>query len=132
MTRLVDLKDVRAVRVRPKSGRVYDPEAWVLWTAEELRVLLNAGKKALMAAADNIPSAYEVVISLPKEKHGQGTATKSDYTEKVQEKDGGIPVLEGVVYIPETAPVLVRTEQAMHAAEAAESARFSFRASRSG
>jgi hypothetical protein len=91
VTRLMDLGYLRAVRLRPTSGPYDDVREWELKTAEEL-------KGELAAAIDELPpnpaTAHEVPLFPAKQ--------------------------EGVVYVPETAPVLVRAEFGVLAAEAAE------------
>ncbi|MEJ7636927.1 MAG: hypothetical protein WKF75_02790 [Singulisphaera sp.] len=94
VTRFVELDDVRAVRIRSGTGEAGDPWTWSFQTAEALHGEIQAAKVALEAAARD-GAAYELPFSAGH---------------------------EGVVYVPETAPVLVRTEYGVPAAEAAEAA----------
>ncbi len=91
VTRLMNLDYLRAVRLRPASGSYHDVREWELKTAAELKAELAA---AINELPPNPATAYEVPLFPAKQ--------------------------EGVVYVPETAPVLVRAEYGVLAAEAAE------------
>lgn len=95
VTRFVELDDVRAMRIRSGTGKAEDPWTWTFQTAEALHERIQAAKVALRGAAKD-GAAYELPFA----------------AENV-----------GIVYIPESSPVLVRTEYGVPAAEAAESAR---------
>jgi hypothetical protein len=92
-TWFVNVEDIRAVRLRPESGQYQELREWTLRTAEDLHEELEDAKRSLKQAASHPMTAYEFLL---------------------------FPDLEGVVYIPETAPVLVRTEYGLPAAEAFE------------
>jgi hypothetical protein len=101
VTRLVSLKDVRAVRFRSGTGTSNDPWVWALMTCEDLFEDLEKARKRLNSISGDPGSAS---ARLSYEQHLPYGA-------------------DGVVYVPETAPVLVRTEFGVPAAEAYESAR---------
>jgi len=92
-TRFVNVEDIRAVRLRPESGQYQELREWTLRTAEDLHEELEVAKGSLKQAASKTRTAYEILL---------------------------FPELKGVVYVPETAPVLVRTEYGLPAAEAFE------------
>ncbi len=94
VTRLMNLDYLRAVRLRPASGSYNDVRGWELKTAEELHAELATAKSQLPAKP---ATAHEVPLFPAQQAQ------------------------EAVVYVPETAPVLVRAEYGVLAAEAAES-----------
>jgi hypothetical protein len=93
VTRLMNLDYLRAVRLRPASGSYNDAREWELKTAEELQAELATAKSKLPAKP---ATAHEVPL-FPAQQ-----------------------VQEGVVYVPESAPVLVRAEYGVLAGEAAD------------
>jgi hypothetical protein len=97
VTRLLSLKDLRAVRLRPSDSEAYDDvREWELKTREQLQAELATATSGLPAKP---ATAHEVPL----------------FDEAEQ---------EGVVYVPETAPVLVRTEFGVLAGEAADVGRY--------
>ncbi len=105
VTQFVNLDYLRAVRLRPESGRYDDLREWTLRVDVDLHkeledakeTLKQAAKETLKQAASETRGAYEFLL---------------------------FPEHQGVVYVPETAPVLVRTEYGVVAAEASESGCF--------
>jgi len=94
VTQFVNLDYLRAVRLRPESGRYDDLREWTLRVDVDLHKELEDAKETLKQAASETRGAYEFLL---------------------------FPERQGVVYVPETAPVLVRTEYGVVAAEASES-----------
>lgn len=120
VTRLVDLAYLRAVRVRPESGRYHNLSDWTVLTIEDLHGNLDDAKEALnLAVAEEATTSYEVplfpeVLEEAPDEPGQGEVEAPAQGAVVE------PERQGIVYVPETAPVLVRTEYAVTAVEAAE------------
>lgn len=100
VTRLVALEDVRGIRLRPSDDEYAPLKDWTLLTAEDFQVPIQEVKDRLKLAADGNGRAFEIPLF-----------TAANNTD---------PQLQGIVYVPETAPTLVRTEYAVSAAEAAE------------
>jgi hypothetical protein len=98
VTRFVSLENVRAIRFCSGSNSMDDPWKWKLKISEELSVDFRATKEELKAHSETFASA----------------GTKLSF-EHVLESG-----LRGIVYVPETAPVLVRTEVAVVAALAVD------------
>jgi hypothetical protein len=121
VTRLVSLEDARAVRFRPESGRPADLWDWTLYTADDLHDELEYAKAALSQAAAAQPGAHE--LPLVPEKGPKGPdATPPDRAGQpptAGKPAGAARQPQGIVYVPESAPVLVRVEYGVVAAEAA-------------
>jgi hypothetical protein len=116
VTRLVNLEDFRAVRLRPESGRYDNMREWTLKTAEDMHKELEEAKYQLKEAAGGSFSGFELLLFPERKEQG--------YDAGLKHRDVARTERQGVVYVPETAPVLVRTEQGLPAAEAVESVRF--------
>ena len=98
VTRFVSLENVRAIRFCSGSNTMDDPWRWKLKISKELSVDLRTTMEELKAHSQSFASA----------------GTKLSF-EHVLESG-----LRGIVYVPETAPVLVRTEVAVVAAQAVD------------
>jgi hypothetical protein len=93
VTRLVALEDVRAVRLYSGKGSIGESQSWTYKTIEELSGLINDKTNLLMGVAKS-GLAYEVEL----------------FAEPA------------IVFVPESAPVLLRYEIGVTAAVCAESA----------
>jgi hypothetical protein len=92
ITRFVRPGDIRAIRSKPKDSKV-GPEAWPLISPAKTRAEIAAGEKAIIAHAKAAGVTY-----LEEPWHA-----------------------EVILYVPEPAPVLHRTEVGVTAAVSAES-----------
>jgi len=90
ITRFVRLGDIRAVRVYETSTNPDNPGSWSLRTAEEINGTLTDFREMLMKANQSNSSSSHEVLLFP----------------------------EAILYLPEAAPVLVRLEYGLTAAEA--------------
>ena len=97
VTRLVNLDDLRAVRLVPESGLVEDLSAWTLLTAEDLYPTLERAKDSLKQAASTTFRAFE--LPLFPDDSGNGESGPP-----VPNGPDAPPDRKGVVYVPETAP----------------------------
>jgi hypothetical protein len=98
VTRFVSLENVRAIRFCSGSNTKDDPWIWQLKISKELSVDFNSTKEELKAHSETFTSAGTKFSF----EHALGSGTR------------------GTVYVPETAPVLVRTEVAVVAAQAVD------------
>ncbi len=98
VTRFVSLENVRAIRFCSGSNTKDDPWIWQLKISKELSVDFNSTKEELKAHSVTFTSA----------------GTKFSFEHVLRSGT------RGTVYVPETAPVLVRTEVAVVAAQAVD------------
>ena len=100
VTRLASLKDLRAIRFRSAPTQPGQPWHWTLKTREDLFTDLDDARKLLESQAEEasragLPFSYETDL------------------------DSGA---YGILYVPETAQILVRVEFGLLASEAAQAA----------
>ena len=98
VTRLVSLKDLRAIRFLSAPAQPGYPWAWTLKTREDLFTDLNTARKSLESALDSAGSP------------GPSFSFEVDL-------DSGT---QGILYVPEASQILVRLEFGLLAAEAAQ------------
>jgi hypothetical protein len=98
VTRFVRVEHVRAIRFRSGSNTNKDPWIWQLKTSRELHADFRATEEELKAYSQTFKNA----------------GTKFSFEQNLESGT------RGIVYVPETAPVLVRTEVAVVAAQAVD------------
>jgi hypothetical protein len=119
-TRLVNLDDFRAVRLRPDASRGADLRDWTFKTADDLQTELEEAKATLRQAASEDLGAHELSLF----SAGQSKAPERQRSRQVDDAGragqyaAAAAEPEGVVHVPESAPVLVRVEYGVVAAEA--------------
>ena len=113
ITQLVNLDDLRAVRLHPESGPYANLSEWTLLTREDLNDVIELAKQDLMGAVGTSRRGFEFLLFAERMADRDGEGRKHS-------GDGAPPERKGVIYVPETAPVLVRAEFGVAAAEAAD------------
>ncbi|HEX3446707.1 MAG TPA: hypothetical protein VHS97_00535 [Isosphaeraceae bacterium] len=98
VTRFVRVEHVRAIRFRSGRNTNDDPWTWQLKTSRELYADFRTTEDELKAYSQTFKSA----------------GTKFSFEQNLESGT------RGIVYVPETAPVLVRTEVAVVAAQAVD------------
>jgi hypothetical protein len=113
VTRLLNLDDLRALRLRPEPGGYSDLKQWTLRTTDDLVKELDDVKAALRKAASGDLGAHEVSLfpAVPVPAPGVASARAVQPAQATVER-------EGIIHVHEAAPVLVRVEYGAVAAEA--------------
>jgi hypothetical protein len=126
-TRLVNLDDFRAVRLRPQPGGFAELKNWTLKTADDLHAELELAKTTLREAATDLGAHELSLFPAGQAKAPDGKRSKqADDADRAGQSAGAAADTEGVIHVPETAPVLVRVEYGVVAVEAVVCAPVSF------